>query len=322
MQSSILDVPMDGMSRVFDKLADMAIAGPPGFIPVDYIENNKPAVQITHIEAYKITRKYIDSGLTHGSGILKSKTALCNTCYDVCGCLTCEMRLPCACLVTPRCDKCGKFNCNCATLASVGLQVANGLTGIINMFNTNMNTITSNYNVFFQNFSQTMNQATQQVLQLSPTATNNPTFVGGGASLGVAPVSKLSAPPPRTGLSTGPAYYNPSMLEDGTDEQKLARRKAIEFRNMVLGKQGCKSLYSPGGLSIKSKLFPGVREYRFYAHHVSCQVYEYGVNVGRLDVHADYKVPMGDTHLAAIMKCMFDEEDMIKTAAFSPVRDI
>ena len=124
-----------------------------------------------------------------------------------------------------------------------------------------------------------------------------------------------------TGLSTGPGYYNPSMLNRGNNDEKLARRKAIEFRNLMLGDEGCRALYSPDGLCVRSKIWPD-REYRFYAHHVSAQVYDYGENVGRLDVHSDVDVPAGDTHLAAILKTMFDEEDMVKISYFSRVRDI
>jgi hypothetical protein len=122
-------------------------------------------------------------------------------------------------------------------------------------------------------------------------------------------------------LTTGSAYYNPSMLDRGTDEEKSARQKAIEFRNAMLG-DNAKDLYSSHGLRIQSKKWPE-REYVFYSHHVSCQVYDHGINIGRLDVHADgYNVPMGDTHLAAILKVLHDEEDMVKTAQFSRVRDI
>jgi hypothetical protein len=125
----------------------------------------------------------------------------------------------------------------------------------------------------------------------------------------------------RNGLSTGPAFYNPSMLNDGTDEQKLARTKAIMFRNHMLGRHAL-DLYSPGGFKIYSKLWPG-RVYVAYAHHASLQVYDHGVNVGRLDAHvANEDVPMGDSHLAVILKAMHDEREFVKIARFSPVRDI
>ena len=127
--------------------------------------------------------------------------------------------------------------------------------------------------------------------------------------------------PSTTALATGPQFYNPSMLSRGNNNEQLARQKAIDFRNLMLGNKA-KDLYSPNGLQIQSKKWPG-RIYVAYAHHMSLQVYDYGVNIGRLDVHTDgYNVPAGDTHLAAILKVMHDEENMIKQSSFSRVRDI
>lgn len=162
----------------------------------------------------------------------------------------------------------------------------------------------------------------QAIVQLSNNIMNYMTINPIVANYGNVKVSTQSCNPGgSTGLVTGPGFFNPNMLSDGTIDQKLARARAVLFRNLMLG-EGAKELYSPEGFRIRSKIWPE-REYVFYTHHVSCQVYDNGVNIGRLDVHtANDSVPMGDLHLAAMLKVIYDEEGMISSSRFSRVRDI
>jgi|GEM_PF-4367565 len=121
-------------------------------------------------------------------------------------------------------------------------------------------------------------------------------------------------------VSVNSEQYRAMMAER---ERKLAetRKKAIQLRNQMLGEKGWRELYSPGGLHIPSKKWPG-REYVFYSSHGSVQVFDRGVNIGRMDMHIpNPMVPFGDEHLAQMLAYRYDEERTVKMALFTPVRD-
>lgn len=265
--------------------------------------------------------------------------ASCARCNKQCGCIQCAIGLPCTCkmpicftctYIHPKdmphlCVKCGTYPCPCT----------NGIN-----------------NPWFQS----VQQANNQLMGPSYASIMNNVSISNNIRTGLAINIKMNclvckiepcncivacncincssnlcpncnittirqAQQALPALSTGPQYYNPTMLQRGNDADKIAREKAIETRNAMLGDKA-KDLYSPHGLQIPSKKWPG-RVYVAYAHHVSLQVYDNGINTGRLDVHVDgYAAPMGDVHLSAILRVMYAEEDMIKDSYFSRVRDI
>lgn len=246
--------------------------------------------------------------------ILKTGVPLCASCQQRCGCTGCIQALPCQCTLgyctscfskpCKCCHKCNRYPCSC-------------MPPVCSQCKTYPCTHIKGYsNPWFSGNSITLTMPSNSTLTLANVAFSAPLTIN---TIGpINPTPQL----PQPSLSTGPQFYNPSMLQRGTDNDKNARQKAIAFRNLMLGEKW-KDLYSPHGFIVKSKKFPGIREYAFYSHHVSCHVFDNGINIGRLDVHVQgYSVPMGDTHIAAMIKCANDEEEFLKCSQFSPVRDI
>lgn len=265
--------------------------------------------------------------------ILRTGVPLCATCQQRCGCTGCIIGFPCNCTLgyctscfskpCKCCNKCMRYPCNC--IPPVCSQCKTYPCMHITGFSS---PLFSGQNVRLLNSNATNNVAnltfasggSNYNMNISGPGINQQTLQQGLVQAGLA--QPQPAPSPSLSLSTGPQYYNPNMLQRGTTDEKSARQRAIEFRNLMLGEKW-KDLYSPHGFIVDSKVYLNIRRYVFYSHHVSCHVFDNDVNIGRLDVHVDgYNVPMGDTHIAAILKCINDEKDFLRISHFSPVRDI
>jgi hypothetical protein len=267
----------------------------------------------------------------------------CATCGTDCGCRGCIAALPCRCtkicngcyknpcICRLICYGCGQYPCDCLPppCAKCGTYPCECLLGFKSEFFKGRPN--PNGRILVPVEPRAIVKINPQVIttgiitnHIITNTNNNIILTGEWEALGNFPTGP--APRPRPILSIQSAhrgqFYKPWMDSLGTDDDKKIRRIAINFRNQVLGEKA-RDLYSPHGFQVASKKWKG-RIYVFYAHHQSAQIYDHGINVGRLDIHVpdEQDIPFGDLQLAFILAALHDEENMIFNAQFSPVRSI
>jgi len=329
-----ISLPTTGLDRLVEMGLGTLFAGPPILIHQGILCMTCGTVCGCKTCLYKCG-EYNDRLAIHAEEYSCRCTKFCNSCYkDPCICkdicYDCK-EYPCDCLPPP-CAKCGTYPCECLLGFKSGYfkgtPVKDGRILVPvepkdppALTFPNLNAIANQgFNYIINGTTTTaVTGANNVIIDILPVVEENPN----------PPIFNNPFPPDKIRYLAVPNHqtYRPEMLNWGSEEDKKLRRISINFRNQVLGVLA-KDLYSPAGLRIKSKIYPG-REYVFYSHHNSVQIYDYGINVGRLDLSvpgangSQYSnIPFGDVHLATILMLMHDEENSVVRGSFSRVRDI